>query len=318
MLSQIADTIKGSESVVILPHVFADGDALGSSFALALVLTGMGKKIRVLLEEAVPVVYEFLPGIGLSEVYAGTNHGRNDLAIALDCGDTERLGKRKAVFDNAANTVNIDHHVTNTEFASINYINTAASATGEVIFTLLGYLGREPGRDVATNLYVAISTDTGGFRYSNTTPETHHIAAELLGQRIDVADISQRMFDCATYGKVKLTGAAIQSLELADNGRIALMTVTNEMIRSCGAKEEDSDGVINTARNIIGVEVAAMLRQTDNGDIKVNLRSNQYLDVSGIAYRYSGGGHKRAAGFTVTGDLEQVKNRLLSDLKEAF
>ena len=315
MLDKIADTIMASDTIAILPHVFADGDALGSSFALALALAAMGKKADVLLEEEVPLLYDFLPGRHLSNIHVKSQK-QYDLALALDCGDMERLGRRKEVFDRANRTVNIDHHNTNNGFAIQNHVDTASSSTGEIIFVLLGQMGHRTSPDIAVNLYVAISTDTGGFRYSNTTPLTHKIVSELISQGVEVAELSRTIFDTASYEKVKLTGAAIQSLALVENSRIAVMTLTNEMISSTGAREEDSEGIINIARNIRGVEAAVMLRELNNGDIKVNLRSNKYVDVSVIAGRYSGGGHKRAAGFTTTGDLTRVKVGLLDELRK--
>lgn len=317
MLDRITTELNKSESIVILPHEAADGDAIGSSFALALILSRMGKKTQVLMEEGIPYIYGFLPGMEFCGAgMAGT--GSFDLAVALDCGDLERLGSRIEIFGCSPKTVNIDHHLTNTQFADLNHVDAASSATGEIIYDLMKSLGQKLDKDIAVCLYVAISTDTGGFRYGNTTPLTHRIAADLIETGIDVADISQKVFDSTSSGKVKLMGAAIQSLELLENDRIAVMAVSGEAIMNAGAFEADSDGIINTARNIRGVEVAAMLRQTDKDGIKVNLRSNSYVDVSVIASRYSGGGHKCAAGFTANGSLKQVKEMLINDLKEAL
>lgn len=317
MLNKIANVIAVSGNIAILPHVAADGDALGSSFALALALSGLGKKVSVFLEEDIPYIYSFLPGSSLSEVYTKMT-GHYDTVLALDCGDLGRLGNRKEIFDSAGMTVNIDHHPTNTGFAIHNYLDTGSSATAEIIYRLLGILGVKTGNEIATCLYVAIATDTGCFRYSNTTPLTHIIAAELIKSGVDVADISERVFDTSSYEKVKLTGEAIRSLELYEDGKIAMMAVSNELIKKTGAKEEDCDGIINTARNIRGVIVAAMLREWENGDVKVNLRSNSQVDVSAIASMYSGGGHKKAAGYTTSGTLEQAKNKLLADIRDAL
>lgn len=321
MLDQIAATMKTSETIAIMPHMAADGDALGSSFALAQVLWSMGKKVKVILEEDVPLIYNFLPGSNFSTVYDSENNietDNYDMVAAIDCGDMERLGSRKKLFSKSARTVNLDHHPTNTKFALQNYVDVESSATGEIIFRLLEHLGQKPGKDVAISLYVALMTDTGGFRYSNTTPATHRIAAELITQGVDVAGVAQKVFDTTSFGKVKLTGAALQTLELFENGMVAIMAVTNGMIAKSGAREEDSDGIINMARNIRGVEVAAMLRQLESGEIKVNLRSNNRVDVSLIAKKYTGGGHKKAAGFTSEGNLEDIKNMLLTDIKEAL
>jgi phosphoesterase RecJ-like protein len=315
MLEKIANLIKSADKIAIVPHIAADGDAIGSSLALAIELTAMGKDASVLLEERIPQLYEFLPGTDLAHVYP-EGEKAFDLVIALDCGDMERLGRRKGIFENASVTVNIDHHQTNQGFAAYDLVDPMSAATGEIIYRLFEAMGTDPGKEAATCLYTAISTDTGSFRYSNTVPMTHLICAELLKKGIDVADISKRVFDTMSYGKVRLTGEAINSLELCFGGKAAVMTLTEEAIRRSGAAEEDSDGIINTARNIRGVEVAAMLRQLPNGDIKVNLRSNYTADVSQLAARHSGGGHKRAAGFTVCGgDIEKVKEMLLKDLE---
>ena len=316
MLTKIADLLKGTQKAAILPHIAADGDALGSSLALAIELTALGKEVSVILEESIPQIYEFLPGIELAQVYP-EGEKDYDLVIALDCGDIERLGARRKIFDNARVTVNMDHHRTNKGFAHIDLVDLMSAATGEIIYRLLVKMGVDPGKDAAICLYTAISTDTGSFRYSNTSPMTHRICAELLEKDIDIADISKRVFDTASYGKVRLTGEAIDSLELYFDGKAAVMTLTEEAIKRSGAAEEDSDGIINIARNIRGVEVAAMLRQMGNGDIKVNLRSNNYADVASLAAKHSGGGHKRAAGFTASGaELREVKKKLLDDIKE--
>jgi phosphoesterase RecJ-like protein len=315
MLDKIADIIRKTDRIAIIPHVAADGDALGSSLALAIELSAMGKDARVILEESIPQTYDFLPGASLAFVYP-EGEGYYDLVIALDCGDVERLGKRRRIFEKARMTVNIDHHQTNQGFADYDHVDTRSAATGEIIYRLLEAMGTDPGKDAAACLYTAISTDTGSFRYSNTVPATHVISAELLKKGIDVADISKRVFDTMSYGKVRLTGEAINALELYFDGKAAVMTLTEEAIKRSGAAEEDSDGIINIARNIRGVEVAAMLRQMTNGDVKVNLRSNYTADVSQLAARHSGGGHKRAAGFTVSGgELTEVKKMLLEELE---
>jgi len=317
VLDVIVDLINKSETIAILPHVSADGDALGSSLALAIVLSGSGKKVKVLLEEEIPQVYSDLPGREFSCLYRKNDEQYNkkyDLALALDCGDAARLASRIELFNTATRNANLDHHTTNTEFAVNNYVDTSSAATGEIIYDLIVRMGAKPDKDVALCLYVAITTDTGGFRYSNTTADTHRIAAELVSEGIDVAKVSRRVFDRVSYGKVKLIGAAIDSLELFEEGKIALMSLSSELMKKLETKDEDSDGIINIARNISGVEVAALLKQLDSGEVKVNLRSNSYVDVSAIAASYSGGGHERAAGFTTTATLEQTKNELLADL----
>lgn len=314
-LNKIAAVLSNAKDMAILPHITADGDALGSSFALALALDGMGKKVKVLLEEEVPQIYQFLPGRQLSEVYAAKAYNY-DTVVTLDTGDMGRLGNRAAIFESARTTVNIDHHKTNTEFAFHNYVNADSSAVGEIIYELFKLMGYKPDAGIATCLYVAIATDTGGFRFSNTTSLTHQIASELIANGVNVADISQRIFDTTSYEKVKLLGEAINTLELLENGKIAFITLTHDLIKMTGAREEDCDGIVNIARNIRGVKVAAMFRQWENGEIKVNLRSSSNVDVAVIAGMYSGGGHKKAAGYITTGSLQDAKKKLLKDIME--
>lgn len=316
-LEKIAEVIKGSKRIALLPHIAADGDALGSSFALALALRTINKEAIVLLEEDVPQIYSFLPASWNAEVYSKKRQGF-DTVIAVDAGDPGRLSDRLEVFESGIVTVNIDHHNTNSEYALHNYVDTRAAATGEIIFELIKILGVKPDLDISTCLYVAIATDTGGFRFSNTTVKTHLIAAQLIGNGVNIADISQRVFDSTSYEKVRLLGVAIDALELIEGGKIAVICLPNDLIRQTGAKEEDCDGIVNIGRNIRGVKVAAMLRQWENGEIKVNLRSSSDVDVSAIASLYAGGGHKKAAGYTTKGSLEEAKIKLLADIREAL
>jgi bifunctional oligoribonuclease and PAP phosphatase NrnA len=280
-------------------------------------LQKMGKNTSVFIEEPIPFIYDFLPESKAAQLFSGNNQ-IFDLVIALDTGDLGRLGKRIEIFDNAKITVNIDHHFTNSEFAFHNYIDSNSSAVGEIIYQLIKMMDQKLDSEIATCLYVAIATDTGGFRFSNTTAVTHQIVADLISNNVNVSEISQKVFDTVTYGKVKVLGEAIKSLELLEYGKLAVLTISDETIKNVGAKDEDCDGIINTGRNINGVEVAILLRVKENGEIKVNLRSKNYVDVGAIANMYSGGGHKRAAGCTVQGSQEDVKKRLIDDIKEVI
>lgn len=314
--SKIADLLKEAESICILPHISVDGDGLGSSLALGLALQKLSKPVCVILEERVPDIYNFLPG---SSLLGNTGKNENyDVVIALDTGDMGRLGKRAEIFNNAKVNINVDHHQTNSEFGFYNYVNSSAAAAGEIVYELIKMMEIDISPEIAKCLYVAIATDTGGFRYSNTSGETHRIAGELLEYGIDVAEISKRIFDTTSLEKVMLMEKAINTLEIYENGKVAFITITDEMIRSVGAVEEDCDGFVNIARNISGVEVAAMLRRKGSGEIKVNLRSNSYVDVSALAELHNGGGHKRAAGCILNEDVETVKKILLEDIKEAL
>jgi phosphoesterase RecJ-like protein len=315
ILDKIIEALEKAEKIVILPHISADGDAIGSCLALAAALEGMGKKVKVVLEEDIPFIYRFLPRQELAEVYTVAENSY-DVAVALDTGDLGRLGSRKELFERGNITVNIDHHSTNSEFAFYNFVQPSSSAVGEIVYQMIKMMGIDLEQDTATCLYTAIATDTGGFRFSNTTSLTHQIIADLINSGAVVADISQKVFDTVSYQKVRLMGLAIGTLELLEKGRVSVISVTPEMMKEAGAAEEDCDGIVNLGRNIRGVEVALMLRQWENNEVKVNLRSNTGFDVASLAALYAGGGHKKAAGCIVRGSLPEVKKKLLKDIRE--
>ncbi len=315
MDSEIIKLIAEAGGVAIFPHVSADGDAIGSSLALALALRNAGKKAVVYVEENTPTVYRFLSGNELTCFYDAQDEVM-DVNIALDTGDVGRLGTRGEAFFKAPCTINIDHHITNTKFALNNFVDAASASTGEIVYTLLQELKYPIDRDMATCLYTAISTDTGGFKYSNTTAETHKIAAELLATGIDIGELSQRIFDNTTYTKLKLTQKAIEKLELSDDCRLAVVVISQADLQSTGANDEDCDGIVNIGRSIEGVEVSLLVKEKNTDEVRINLRSKTYVDVSEIAAAFGGGGHKRAAGCTVKGNLQEVKERLTAAIRE--
>jgi len=316
-INNIIEVIKKSKKVAVLPHVTVDGDSLGSSLALAAALRKMDKLVQIYLEENAPQVYSFLPRIDEARIWDGKVE-EYDLVIALDTGDIERLGKRVALFNSAPVTVNIDHHKTNTLFAQYNFVNASASSVGEIIHEFLILMGVEIDRDIALYIYTAIAADTGGFRYSNTKQSTHMVAADLVSKGIDVAEVSRQLFEIVSIEKLKLIGAAVNKIELFEEGTVALIIIDGEMIKAAGAKDEDTEGIVNYARNICGVEVGVVIKQKENGEIKINLRSNRYVDVSLIAKKFNGGGHQRAAGCTVITDIETAKKNIIEEIRNAL
>ncbi len=312
---EIVKLIAQAGGIAIFPHVSADGDAIGSSLALALALKNAGKKVIVYLEENIPTVYRFLPGTELACFY-DTQDEVMDINIALDTGDVGRLGTRGDAFFEAPCTINIDHHVTNTKFALLNFVDDMSASTGEIVYTLLKKLKLGIDRDIAACLYTAVSTDTGGFKYSNTTSETHRIASELLATGIDIGELSQRIFDNTTYTKLKLTQKAIELLELHENAKLAAVAISQADLQATGAKDEDCDGIVNIGRSIEGVEVSVLVKEKNAEEVRVNLRSKTHVDVSEVAAAFGGGGHKRAAGCTVKGSLQEVKEQMIKVLKE--
>ena len=314
-MEQLLELIRQAGSVAVVTHTSADGDALGSSLAMALTLEHMGKKVAVFLEEAVPKTLDFLPG----QQHIGTNFEQNfDLAICLDTSDMHRLGKRAQLYTNARHKITIDHHTTNNMEADGLWIDTKAAAVGEMVYFLAAALQVPISHDMAICLYTAITTDTGGFRYSNTRPESHLIAAELLKKEIPFADISKKVFEVVTYSKMSLMKKTLDNLTLFHNGRIAFSWINHDDIQPINAQSDDFEGLVNVGRNLEGVEVSLFLREESPGHYKGSLRANEYVDVARIASLFSGGGHKRAAGFSMDGTLEDIRDRLLAEIEKVI
>ena len=310
ILCKIAENLINTDDIVLLPHINADGDALGAALALGIALIGMGKQVDILLEEEVPSNLDFLPG---QELIKTNPIKKYSIAVNIDNGDISRLGKREPYYWDAKIRLSIDHHTTNRVEADYSYVNTKASATGEIVYDLImNYLNESINRDIALCLYTAIVTDTGGFRYTNTTPETLKICANLMGQGIDFPYVIKKVFDMVSYTKLHLMKKTMNSLRLVEDGKLALSYLTYEDIKKYDVKNDDFEGLVNIGRNLEGVEVSAFLREDSEGAYRGNLRSNNYVDVSEIAEKFNGGGHKRAAGFNFSGTLDELIEKLIS------
>lgn len=302
--------------ILIYPHVSADGDALGSCIALQSFFRENDKKAFIVLEEAFPKLYSFMfkeddyITIEQANSFGATWH------IALDTGDLARLGTRKSIFKN--NTLNIDHHVTNSFFAKTNYLDKFASSTGEIIYELLNELEYTYNKVSATAIYVAVLTDTGGFKFSNTNEKCFLLTANLLQYGINISDINKKIYETHSLIKTKLMGKTIEKIQLFLDGQVAIATFSKDDYLSLNGNEELFDGIIQIPRRIEGVKVAAIIRESLAGPLKINLRSNDnVVDVGKIAYNNGGGGHKRAAGYSATGvTLKNAATLLIEDIKK--
>jgi phosphoesterase RecJ-like protein len=314
-LEELLNLIKEADTIAILTHTSADGDALGSSFGMALALEKMGKKVSVFLEEPVPKMLDFLPGQHLIQENIT---GVFDLALCLDTGDMKRLGKRAQIYTSAIRKITIDHHATNNMEADGLWIDQKAAAVGEMIYYLIKALGVPLNRDMAIGLYTAIVTDTGGFRYSNTRPESHIITADLLLLDVPLADIAKKVFDIVSYSKMILMKKTLKNLTLYHDEKTAVSWIMYGDIQPVNAQSDDFEGLVNVGRNLEGVEVSLFLREEAPGHFKGSLRANEYVDVARVASLFAGGGHKRAAGFSMDGNLEDVKTVLLAEIEKVL
>lgn len=307
--------IQQANRVCIFPHISADGDSVGSAFALQLALKKMGKQAVVFLEEEIQQRYRFATeGVSYIVVGQAMPEADWDLAIAVDCADVARLGKREEIFRNAPASILIDHHQFNGGFADANYIDVTWPAACMGIYALIQALAVEMDTAIATLLYVGLMTDTGGFRHSNTTPQAHEMAASLLPYGICPANVSQHVFDNMTRGRFLLNGEIIKRAEFFLQGKVCICYLPETVFAQCGAVEEDGEGITDYLRNIEGVEVGIFVR--NKGDLlKISMRAKSYVDVASVAAYFNGGGHTRAAGASFEGSYEDLKAALLPKLE---
>jgi len=310
-LADIALALKRAERVLICGHVIPDGDCLGSVLALGLVMERLGKEVTMAGPDPVPKIFDFLPGV--ERFYVGKPPaGAYDTLIALDCPAQERLGKYyHDMADKDLVVINIDHHTGTESFGTYTYIDPQAAAVGEIIFDLLCLMKIKIDFDIAVCLYTAIFTDTGSFKYDNVKPDTHRRVAKLLEMGVSAAQVNIKVNEEKPKEAVLLTGAAINTLSVSPCGRVGWMIVTRDILRSTGAEDEHTEGLINYARCLKGVEVGLLFHEMKPGRYKVSFRSKGYVNVNELAALFGGGGHKRAAGCVVNGELDKLKEKII-------
>lgn len=305
-LKEISNVLAGSSRVLLCGHIVPDGDCLGSVAALGMVLEKMGKKVTMASPDPLPEMLMFLPGADRFCVDCGAG-GDYDTFVALDCSVPDRLGAFRHYLEKRLVTVNIDHHINKTAgFAQYNYLDTGAAATGEILVELVDIMGSGLDRDVATCLYVAIITDTGSFQYENTSPETFRRAARLVETGIPAAMINSLLYEEKPLKTIQVLGAALENLKISPRGKVAWVVVDRGLLSRFSASDEHTDGLVNFVRTIRGVEVAILFRETEPGKYKVGFRSKGKVNVHRLASQFGGGGHVRASGCVLRGDLQQI------------
>ncbi len=315
-LDSFVETVSRQESFTLLGHSIPDGDSIGAVTAMTWVMRNLGKDVTAVFEDEIPAMYQFLNGIDNIRPVSDCPK-LYDCLIYLDCANPERVGdKLGQLLPKTGTIINIDHHISNTRFGNVNVVDPNASSTCEIIFRLLKKMNLPLTVDIATPLYCGILMDTGSFKYSNTAPSTHRIAAELLEIGIDQDLVRTSLFESKTKVELALQKAALNSLEFCEDGRVAYMQLKYEDLYRLGAVNQHFEGTINLARNIENVELALLFREIEPGLVKVGFRSKQGPDVNLIAQNWGGGGHKRAAGAELQGDPENVKELVLLRIKE--
>ena len=315
MLKEAADYIRRNREFVLIAHISPDGDTLGSCLALSAALKNAGKKAEIVCDDPVPEAYRFLPGA--SSVKTPGEIASADAVIAVDCATVSRTGGGKRLLDGAKETLCIDHHRTNTGFADINFIRRAGSA-GELVVKLLKELGYPMDREIGICLYTAIATDTGNFAYSGTTPDTFRAMAEILETGFDLPEVNRLLFRTVPLRKVRLTNLVMDRMQLSRDNALAVSYADRKDFEACGAGAEDSDGIIDSMRDIDTVAAAAFLRESEDGSIRVSLRGKNKVDVSGIAAAFDGGGHRLAAGCTMYMKMDEAVRIITGMLQQAY
>ena len=296
-LKKIVNIIESHNSFIIASHKNPDGDTIGANFALSEVLKLKGKNVISYCENDVPEDFKFLlnSNIKFNNEVEKISNQKYDILIAVDASDENRFSEFRKLKSLCKLVINIDHHKTNDFFGDFNYVDLKASATAEIIYELIKIMDSTITLNIAKSIYTGIITDTGSFRYSNTTAKTFRIAAELMEYGIDAWDIAEKIYENIPYKRIKLLSEALSTLYLTANNKIAIMCVNKETLKKYNATYEDTDGFVNYGRSIKGVELSILIREEDNG-CKLSFRSKGYVDASKLAEKFGGGGHFNAAG----------------------
>lgn len=311
-LEYAADFLKENDNFVILTHQNPDGDTLGSGFGLAMVLDRLGKKSTVICSDEIPQKYEYFTSL----TPQNADLSKKTTIVAVDVADSKLLGNLEQKYASEVELC-IDHHISNIGYAKATYLDSNAAANCECIYDLAGALAVDVDKDIALALYTGISTDTGCFRFSNTTAKTLRIGADLMEIGIDTAEINRIMFETKSRIRVELEKMALEAMEFHFNDKCAVITVTRDMYEKTGCKDEDLEGITSISRSIEGVTVGVTLRERQEGGFKISVRTYPPIDASEICKRVGGGGHIRAAGCQLGAEYtaEQAKTEMLKHIK---
>ena len=312
----IADAIKARQRFIISSHSRPDGDSIGSSLAMAYILRALGKHADVVHADPAPGPLMQFPGVAdilvTNAVPAGANY---DAAIIMECGDLARTGV--AGLDRCF-VINIDHHPGNTGYGDLQWFDSSAAALGEMIFELASVLGVRLTPEIATHVYLAILTDTGSFHYANITPRTFAISKACLEAGVDAVKVARNVYDSNNMGRLKLFGSVLSAMQIDSSGRIAIVYLDHEMARAAGGTYEDTEGLINLPLTVREILAVVFFKQVEGEEYRVSMRSKGDIDIGAVAKQYGGGGHKNAAGCTVTGAIDALQKMFIEKIEGAI
>ncbi len=315
-MPRMVEVIRGAQKILVTMHCRPDGDAAGSAIAMMHILRALNKDVTVFNVDEIPSTFTFLEGA--DEIVHTLTDYDFDLVLVLDCGDPVLLGKKFPMDELKCPKAFIDHHSVPWGDCLVNLHDSHASAAGEIIYHLMNALGVALTKPIAAALYTSIITDTGSYRYTSTTPDAMRVSACLLTTDIDVWEICSNIYENNPVEKVRLLGLVLQSLWLSEDGRIACLHATRDMLKACHCTGAMTDGFINYARSISGVEVSMFLTQLEETHFRLSFRSRGNLDVSKIAASFGGGGHKNAAACTIDGTIPEIRERVQAIVMETM
>lgn len=317
-LAKTVQAIKKGKTFLVCSHLGPDGDAMASTLAMGLGLEKLKKKVVYYNQDVVPETLRFLPG-SKKVIHTLKPSDSFDVAIVMDCGAFERLGKKFSEFKGYKTLINVDHHSSNTFYGDINYIVSDASSSGEVVWDVLKKLGCSLTSDIATNIYCTLVTDTGSFRYSNTDEHALKLAAQMVKAGASPWEVAKNLFESQPYVVFVLLGRLLERLKISKDGRYSWSIIFLKDYEETGATYEMTEDFINYPRAIQGVEVGMVFKEWPGGNkYKVSLRSKTNLDVSKICAEFGGGGHRAAAACVISGSYEDVLQRVISKVEKAL
>lgn len=317
-LKEMKDVFLNNTTFSVISHINPDGDSLGSSMALCLALEKMGKTVHMFKDGPVPIHMRFMWD---DRFIPDAPLDKYDVCVALDSGNKDRFPKFSDLFDNADHTICIDHHVTNVyNYADVNYIDADASSTGEIMYMIIkDVLRQDIDVKMAEYLYCAIATDCGTFKYSCTSSKTHRVVADIMDIGVDASYLSNYLFDTKTIEQIKLYSEGANNLRLFADGKIAVTYVDYKFLEENGMTFDDADYLVTMPRTVMGCEVGVFIKVKSDNEIKVSYRSNNYVDVSLLALKFGGGGHKKAAGATICNKtLEETMDMVVEDIRKVL
>ncbi len=314
---EISSILEQSRSILVVSHVDPDGDALGTQLAFAAFLRKNGKKVFLIRVDEIPAKYLFLPGLNeIKPIREILDRFSAEAAVILECPKISRAGNIVNKLNDKCRIINIDHHQDNENFGEINWIDQKASSVGEMVFEFFEAVGYQIDQPTAVQLYTAILTDTGRFRYNSATPRTMEIAGRLIEAGADPRYICDQIYYNLPLATIKLIGHALDRAEYVSNGTVCILSLGKEDIRKIGARLSDTEGLAEYTLYGKDVELGILLKEGDDGITRVSLRSRGRINVADLAARFGGGGHSCAAGCSIEKKLGEAKKELLKTLSE--